>query len=218
MKIRIALGLSLAFMALGAAAADNAPERIVQGSTVTSARDPAVRITVPKAAQYVGAARWDLNDIADAEIQVFVEADAQKRIQRLYWIQFEAYLPSNTHKFNYKFIEKLTHGGLEFDVRPRFGPTNEPPKPGSDLEHVQALLTERGFISPAEMMNVRLVNMADDTNRKELMIIYAEDLAPSGATFPELAAESGKARWDELKPELIKRALENIKIERAPGS
>lgn len=219
MKTRIALGLSLAFLALGAAsAADKAPERLVQGNIVTSAHDPAIRITVPKSAQYVGSSRWDLYGVADAEIQVFVEADAQKLVQRLYWIQFEAYLPSNTHTYKYPFTEKLTHGGLEFDVRARFGPTNEPPKPGSDLEHVMALLKERGFIAPADMMNVRLVNMVDDTNRKELMFIYAEDLAPTGSTFPELMAESGKARWEKLKPELIKRALENIGIERNPGS
>ena len=92
-----------------------------------------MRITVPNSVQYVSAARWDLNDIADAELHVFVDADAQKRVQRLYWIQFEAYLPSNTHRYNYKFTE------------------------------------------------------------------------------------SGKARWEELEPELIKRALENIRTARVPG-
>jgi hypothetical protein len=90
------LGLTLVGLVLGTAAtAGKAPERVVQGTTVTSASDPAVRITVPKSAQYVGADRWDLYDVADCEIHVFVEADAQKIIQRLYWIQFEGYQVRN---------------------------------------------------------------------------------------------------------------------------
>jgi len=202
---------SLAFGNVGAA--EKIPERAVTANTITSARDPAVRIELPKSAQYVGNSRWDLYDVADAELHVFVEADEKKQVQRLYWIQFEAYLPSNTHSYNYKFAEKLTHAGLEFDVRARFGATNNPPKPGSDLEHVMALLERGGFRAPAEMMNVRLVHLPDEARRKELMLIYAEDLAPSGAKEADLLAPGGEARWLELKPGLIKRALENIRIE-----
>ena len=128
---------------VGAAAAELIPERAVAGSTLTSARDPAVRIELSRSVQYVGKSRWELYEVADAELHVFVEADGEKTVQRLYWIQFEAYLPSNTHSYNYRFAEKLTHGGLEFDVRARFGATNHPPKPGSDLEHVMKLL-EKG--------------------------------------------------------------------------
>ena len=65
------------------------------------------------------------------------------------------------------------------------------------------------------MMSVRLVNMVDEAGCKELMIVYAADLAATGATLPELSAGSGKARWAEGKPELINHALENISIEKA---
>ena len=208
----------LAWFAFGSAgAAEKASERVVAGNTITSARDPAVRIELPKSVQYVGNARWDLYDVADCEVHVFVEADEQKLVQRLYWIQFEAYLPSNTHSYKYKFEEKLTHAGLEFDVRARFGPTNNPPKPGSDLERVMALLEKGGFRAPAEMMNVRLVHLPDEAKRKELMLIYAEDLAPTGSTLAEIesSAPGGEARWLELKPKLIERALENIRIKTA---
>ena len=203
------------FDAAATGAAEKIPERVVTGHTLTSARDPAVRIDLPKSVQYVGNSRWDLYAVADAELHVFVEADPQKVVQRLYWIQFEAYLPSNTHSYNYKFAEKLTHGGLEFDVRARFGATSNPPKPGSDLEHVMTLLEKGGFRAPAEMMNVRLVHLPDADKRKELMIIYAEDLAPTGSKEADLLAPGGEARWLELKPGLIERALENIRVEPA---
>ncbi|HEX6637397.1 MAG TPA: hypothetical protein VF033_07055, partial [Steroidobacteraceae bacterium] len=82
-----ALALALAIPALAAA-----PERMVRGSRLVSKADPAATITLPKEAAYVGADRWDLYDIADAELHVFVEADREKKVKALYWIQFEAYL------------------------------------------------------------------------------------------------------------------------------
>jgi hypothetical protein len=70
-----------------------APERKVEPSAVLSARDPNVRVRFPQSAQYVGADRWNLYDIADCELHAFVDSDAQKNVQRLYWVQFEGYLP-----------------------------------------------------------------------------------------------------------------------------
>ncbi len=202
-----------ALLVFGAAnAAAKAPERIVQGSTVTSARDPAVSISVPTAAVYVGGDRWDLYDVADCEIHVFVEADAEKRVQRLYWIQFEGFLPTNARSYKYPFTEKLTHAGLEFDVRAQVGDTPVKPKTGSDFQRVKMLVEKAGYQLPGAQMNVRLVHLLDDTKRKELMIIYAEDLATTGHTSAELKAASGEVRWEEIKADLIKRALENIRI------
>ena len=63
------------------------PERKVEGHVITSMRDPAVRISLPNSAQYLGAQRWVLHDMADCELHVFVDATPQKLVQRLYWVQ-----------------------------------------------------------------------------------------------------------------------------------
>ncbi len=195
-----------------AIAAGKTPERTVQGTTITSKADPALKIKRPASAQYLGADRWDLYNVADAEIHVFVEADAQKKVHRLYWVQFEAYLPDNTHSYDYPFTEKLTHAGLDFDVRANFGPTSGPIRPGSDREHVMALLDKAGYKIGAESMNLRLVHLLDEARRKELMFIYAEDLAASGFTTEQLKTPEGEAKWLEIRKGLIERALEQIDI------
>jgi hypothetical protein len=203
---------AFALLLLGSiAAADKAPERKVHGTTITSKHDPAVKIRLPKAAHYIGGDRWDLYGVADAEIHVFVEATG-KRIQRMYWVQFEAYLPDNTHSYDYPFTEKLTHGGREFDVSANFGLTNNTPRAGSDGERMRALVKQAGFEIPPERMSVRLVHLVDDAKRKELMIIYAEDLAMSGTTVEELGKPENKAKWEGLKAALIERAKERIKL------
>jgi hypothetical protein len=144
---------------------------------------------------------------------VFVEADAQKRVQRLYWVQFEGYLPDNTHTYGYPFTETLTHDGLLFDVTVWSGRTDQAvTKPGSDTEHVLALVKKAGYQMPPETMAVRLVHLLDEAKRKELMFIVAEDLAASGSTAEELQRPEGKAKWEVIKPGLIERARERIDV------
>ena len=60
------------------------PERTVGGNVITSRNDPQARIELPKSAQYVGADRWILYDIADCELHAFVDTDGRKNVQRLY--------------------------------------------------------------------------------------------------------------------------------------
>jgi hypothetical protein len=187
----------------------------VQGTTITSLRDPAMTIRLPSMAQYLGADRWDLYGICDAELHVFVEADAQKRVQRLYWVQFESYLPDNTLVYKYPFTETVTHAGLLFDVTTVFGTTGSPVKPGSDSEHMRAMLAQHGYTMPPESMNLRLVHLLDEAKRRELMFIYAEDLAASDSSVAELKRAGNEAQWQAVKGQLMQRALERIRISAA---
>jgi hypothetical protein len=188
------------------------PERTVRGTTLTSTRDPAITIELPAEAQYLGADRWELYDACDAELHVFVEAGPDKRVRRLYWVQFEQYLPNNTYTYDYTFQEKLTHAGLTFDVSPNYRRTTRTSRPGSDREHVIAMLTKHGYALPPETMSVRLVNLLDDSRRKELMFIYIEDLALSGTTVWDLEKGKSSSKWATLKQELTRRALDRIEL------
>jgi hypothetical protein len=189
-----------------------APERKVVGTVITSERDPAVRIELPKAARYVGPDRWVLYDIADCELHAFVEADAQKNVQRLYWMQFEGYLPSRPDLHHtYDSPKHAAVGGMDFYVDTWVRTKDAATESGSDREHIEALVRAQGYRIPEAMMYVRLVHLLDKEKRKELMIIYGEDLAPTGFTAAELS-EGGKAhdRWPSIADELLERAEKRI--------
>jgi hypothetical protein len=193
------------------------PERKVAGNVVTSERDPAVRIELPKAAQYVGADRWVLYAIADCELQAFVEADAQKNVQRLYWVQFEGYLPSRPDLHHtYDSPKHATIGGMDFYVDTWVRTKDATTESGSDREHIEALVRAKGYRMPEAMIYVRLVHLLDNEKRKELMIIYGDDLALTGVTAAELS-EGGKAhnRWQGIADALLERAERRITIEPA---
>ena len=190
------------------------PERKVEGNVITSARDPRVRIDVPTSAQYVGADRWILYDIADCELHVFVEADAQKRIQQLYWVQFESYVPGRPELHHtYDSPRHTRLGGVDFYVDTWVTGEGDTVTKGSDLEHILALVRSKGYKVPADTMSVRLVHLLDEQKRKELMIIYSEDLAATGLTAAQLR-KTGIAypRWSAIEKDLIERALERVKL------
>jgi hypothetical protein len=94
-----------------AAAAKPAPvSRKVQGLTLTSDEAPRVRIEFDRGFKYAGGQSFVLYDVANAEQHFFVDADAQGRVRRLYWVQFEGYLPSNTYKYDYKSKNVVNQG------------------------------------------------------------------------------------------------------------
>ena len=196
------------------------PERKVARNAIVSAHDPKVRVQFPDSVQYVGADRWNLYDIADCELHAFADADVKKNVQRLYWVQFEGYLPSKpdfTHQ--YDSPRHTTIGGLDFYVDTWVRSKDAETQRGSDRQHIEELIRSKGFHMPAGMMYVRLVHLLDEQKRKELMIIYGEYLAPTGFSVADLS-QGGKAfdRWPAIEKDLLEHAEKKITIQQNPGT
>lgn len=148
--------------------------RTVSGNTVSSSQDPEVRLTIEPAFKYVGAERFALYDVADAEVHVFVVADAKKNVKRLYWVQFEEYLASNQHKYDYADNPVIEAAGWKWHVVARLRPADEEVRPTSDTEHMLGVLKANGYKLQGMYAAIRLVHLTDESMRKELMIIYME--------------------------------------------
>jgi hypothetical protein len=203
-----------------AQAPDQAPSSIgapvarVEGDVVAYPGPPALRVTVPAGATYLGADRFILKALSDCEMHIFVEADANRRVRRFYWVHFESYLPSRPD-------DRMTYG--ETDRRStRWGATiwidaapalmTRTPRPGSDTEHFRAIIRRAGYTMPPGMMSVRLVRLLDDPagtgyGRRELMMIYGEDLASAGLTYEDVTTNGApNERWAALEGPLVNRA------------
>ena len=198
--------------------------RKVKGLTLTSDETPRVRIKFGKGLKYAGGQSFVLYDVANAEQHFFVDADAQGRVRRLYWVQFEGYLPGNTHKYNYKSPRVVQLGGLDFfaDSQARQIPAPDPSAPAkpankiSDADYARSFLASKGYrLASSEALWQRLVHMTDASNRSELMVIYLEDLSGMGLTAADLN-EGGKAaaRWEAVSKELLERAQKGMTVTR----
>jgi len=191
------------------------PQPKVEGNTITSTSDPAAKIKFPTSPAYVGADRWILYGIADCELHAFVHAGAQKKVQRLYWVQFESYLPTRPElQHTYDSPRHAQINGLDFYVDTWVKPTGEQIRAGSDLQHIHKRLQTHGYQLPNEMMSVRLVHLLDDQKRKELMFIYSEDVASTGLTASEMRSDNPAShQWPEIERGLIERAEKSIAIQ-----
>lgn len=169
--------IALIAMGIGASAFAQPPERAVQGRAVISRSDPAVTARVPSSAQYLGADRWTLYGVADAEVHVFAEIDEAGALRRLYWLQFEGFLPTKPDlKYNYNSARRAVIGGLEFHVDEVSG-EGRVDNPDSDTGRVLALVRKSGYDYREGMRYLRLVHLVDDGKRKEFMIIYGDVVA-----------------------------------------
>ena len=189
--------------------------RTVKGQVLTSSDMPAVKIKFDKAFRYIGSQSFVLYDVANAEQHFFVDADKENRIKRFYWIQFEGYLPTNTHSYNYKSPKVVNAGGFDFfaDAAAR-SLTGNLGRPDSDGARARAFLAAKGFkMAGTEFLSQRLVHLVDEAKRNELMIIYVEDLTGTGLTAADLnEGGSARARWPKISQGLLDRALKNMKV------
>ena len=197
------------------------PAARVEGSSIIHPRE-SITVRLPSAAVYLGSERFELYGVADAEVHIFAEPGADIRMRRLWWVQFESYLPGNDHRYNYADgNRKIDLGGTATWMIAGPRSTTGHMRPGLDREHVFGILKRAGIAIPAEVMNVRLVQLLDDPQgtgkgaRRELMVIYSEDLSLTGKTLAGLTSDGQpNPAWAAIEPGLIQRARESVSIER----
>jgi hypothetical protein len=209
---------SLELMALTAltsfARAEDKP-RTVEGQVLTSTELPAAKLKLDNEFKYAGSQVFVLYKVARAEQHFFVDADGQGQITRLYWVQFEGYLPSNTHTYRYKKTKTVTIGGLEFiaDAWARNIKTN-PGAKDSDGYRARSFLESKGYRwASNDVLAQRLVHLVDLQKRNELMILYMEDLSAMRLTAKDLAPGGPSYdQWENISKALLERAVKGIEI------
>jgi hypothetical protein len=186
-------------------------QRTVDGNRLISAALPAATLQVDRSMKYAGTQTFELYGVATAEQHFFVELDGS-RIKRLLWIQYEGYLPSNTHTYDYR-DSTISHSGQSWHHRiaPARIPDQEP-RPDSDGARARAFLRSKGWTVGPDVLTERLVWLLDGA-RNELMLIYLEDLGNKGLTAADLGPNGpAKAQWPSVAEAFHRRALESFAL------
>ena len=221
------LVLGLGLMAMGCrveteeAMADTVPapdttRRYVEGNVFTSTYLPAIRIEIDEALEYVGMMDFILKDIAHVERYVFVEADAQQRIERMIVFQFEGFLDNTDEYYRYRFTDPDTLGGLAFNHNTWYydDAAQIAQNPGAESERTRAFLEEKGYTLETELMMSRFVAVVDEAKRHELILFYWENARDTGYTLAEIATEGGDIRPEHAAVEegLIQRSRQYLTV------
>lgn len=183
----------------------------VSGNDLVSNADPDVILRFDPAYHHVGGQKFILCGVADTEQHFFVETTDDNKLKSAYWVQYEAYLPDNSYRYDYDDSPlRVMLGDYEFytdtDVVER--DPNRKRRRGADGTLARQFLANNGYVFPDNHAYARLVYLTDDSRRKELMIIFIDDLAAYGLTASELM-EGGDsaAQW----PVVEKAHLDKIK-------
>lgn len=175
------------------------PNRQVKGQILTSKSMPQLRLKFGKKFKFGGFHEFVLYDRAKAEQFFFIEAE-NKKIKRLYMLQFEGFLPNVQGKYDYNEPQTVEIGGLKYFSNSENIPNVEmalQAVPDSDIAKAAKFLRDKGFILMKSLKYQRFVRVLDDAQRSEFIILYIED-----------AENGGKVETKDLPS----RALANFKI------
>jgi len=110
--------LVLLLSLLGAAGGSpTVAERPVHDNVIRSARNPEITLKVSGGFAYLGSFPFVIADIAGGERHVWVEAGKDKRIWRMFILQFEGYFEGTGRRYNYKPRNVTKLGENEYMVR-----------------------------------------------------------------------------------------------------
>ncbi|MDX1429013.1 MAG: hypothetical protein R3282_01945 [Rhodothermales bacterium] len=159
--------------------------RTVTAQDLTSPVDPAATLSFDDAFRHIGGQKFILYGVADTEQHFFVETTDDDRLKSVYWVQYESYLPGKPYTYDYTDSPlRVTLNGYTFytDTDVVATDPNRKRARGTDGAMARALLARAGYTLPDEFVYARLVYLTDDSHKKELMIIFIDDLAPTGFT------------------------------------
>ena len=175
---------------------------------------PAIAIQVDPEFKYVGSTSFILYEVAHVEQHHFIVADAERRVVRRLWFQFEGYLENNNKTYNYSGMDTLTLNGFPFlhNTYPMNVEMVYAARPDSDSAHVVDFLKEKGYRLTGDIMSHRMVWLDADL-RNELMIIYSETLDATGYRLADITEDGPAAsEWADLSQALQERSLASFKI------
>ena len=193
-------------------------EREVKGQTIVSNQLPAADLTFSNDFKYVGSQVVNLYGAADAEQHVFASLDSSGTAKRFYWVQFEHYLPTNSHTYSYRPDRTVDVGGLQFiyDVAATSDYHGALTDPRSDAAAVAKLVASHNVAIPLRLARVRMFHLPGADRRSELMIIYGEAL-PSDSRIPVSAEGVSLDSEDPADAKLIlQHALQGMTLRRHP--
>lgn len=185
--------------------------RTVAGNTLTSDADPAVVLRFDPAFEHVRGQQFILYGVADTEQHFFVETHDDGTLKSVYWLQFEGYLPDKPYSYDYDDSPlRVDLNGYEFYTDTAFVEVdpNRKRRRGTDGTLARQLLESEGYALPGDYAYARMVYLTDETRRKELMIIFIEDLSTYGVRAADLAEDGPSA---SRRPDIEQAHLDRVK-------
>jgi len=205
--------LLLALLAGGAAAPPTA-ERKVNAHVLRSERDPAIALKVADGFTYLGAFPFTIAGIAGGERHVWVDAGKDKRIRRMFILQFEGYFEGTGRRYNYTPRNVTKLGENDYNSNGFFYRDADlfKEKPGTEAELTRKFVEDKGYTLDAEQVLYRFYRSLPDDHRNEFLIFHIEPMADLGIAMKDVTENQDTEREKGLVAAARERALKAFTI------
>ncbi|HEX5045149.1 MAG TPA: hypothetical protein VFV75_19800 [Candidatus Polarisedimenticolaceae bacterium] len=205
----LALGLLAA-----ATAAPPAVKRTVQDNVLRSPRDPEITLKVAEGFQYLGSFPFTLEGIAGGERHVWVDAGKDRRIRRMFILQFEGFFEGTGRRYSYTPRNVTRLGENDYNSNGFFYRDLDlfKERPGTEAERTRSFVEEKGYRLDPEQMLYRFYRSLPEDHRNEFLIFYIQPLAELGISLEHTSENQDTAREKELLAAARERALQAFTV------
>jgi len=203
-------------------------QRSVENNIIISADLPEIKIKVHDEFTYIGNFDFEIiansdeypkelmgKPVAAGERFVFVAADKEKSVEKLFIVQFEGFLAKNEFIYNYNFDNaeyigdrKYRHNTWFYNAKEnvRLNPKNEGAKTIRFLENM-------GFQLEDYFMMSRFVGLASEDRKYEIIIFYQEMLTKTtGYSLKEYESSISRKESELIEKLFIERSRNSFQI------
>ena len=202
--------------------------RFVSENVITSDSLPKIEIKVHEAFTFLGKFDFEIiassdeyekkilgKPIAAGERLVFVNADDDKQVNKLFVVQLEGFLPLYDFTYNYDFSNAEFIGENRYRHNTWFYNSGQlaQENPKGEGAKTRKFLEDKGFRLEDEFMMSRFVGLASEDRKNEIIIYYIEMLRKNtGYTLKEIEDTINKEEATIIRNELIERSKKSFTI------
>ncbi len=179
-RIGIGLGCFIALIFWAAEPANRQDQLSrVERNTFISPDNPDIRVSVDRKFKYIGSLPFAIEKVAKGNRYIFVQANPEKHIQRMFIIQQEGFLPSSDEIYRYKITtpEKLGSSDYQHSVIMYDNDANIREEPGKEADLTQRFLAVHGYVLEPELVMPRFARSADSERKHEIILFCFENLS-----------------------------------------
>jgi len=182
-RIGIGLGCFIAIV-FWAAEPANCQDQLsrVENNTFISPENPGIRVSVDRKFKYIGSLPFTIETVASGNRYIFVQANPEKHIQRMFIIQQEGILPSSDEIYRYKITAPAKLGSFDYrhSVMLYDNDANIREEPGKEADVTQRFLTAHEYLLEPELIMSRFARPADLDRKHEIIFFCYENLSSYG--------------------------------------
>ena len=208
------IGCSAFLLCIIKLSAGQSADSRVESNTFISPENPKLQIVVSKKLAYLGSAPFVIDKIAAGNRFIFVRATADKRVQQMFIIQQEGFLPSSNDTYKYPITNPVKLGTADYrhsvSIDDNDAAVREAPEKEAGI--TKRFLESRGYKLNAALIMSRFARPADAAHKHEIILFCFEDLSDYGHTLADFPENSDSPEKQAIKKKVDDNCREAFRI------